>query len=51
MGVPVKLGANGVEQVIQIKLTDEEQAMLDRSAASVQELVDVMHENQAEAAN
>ena len=48
MGVPVKLGANGVEQVIEIKLTDEEQAMLDRSAASVQELVDVMHKNQAE---
>ena len=47
MGVPVKLGAGGVEQVIEIKLTDEEQAMLDRSAASVQELVDVMHKNQA----
>ena len=47
MGVPVKLGANGVEQVIEIKLTDEEQAMLDRSAASVQELVEVMHKNQA----
>ncbi|MEB3236181.1 MAG: malate dehydrogenase [Candidatus Sericytochromatia bacterium] len=42
VGVPVKLGANGVESVFQIKLTDDEQAQLDRSAASVQELVDKM---------
>lgn len=42
VGVPVKLGANGVESVFQIKLTDAEQAQLDRSAASVQELVDKM---------
>ncbi len=43
VGVPVKLGAGGMEQVIQIGLTDEERAALNHSAASVQELVDVMH--------
>ena len=45
-GVPVKLGGGGVEEVIEITLTPEEQAMLDRSAASVRELVDVMRKNQ-----
>lgn len=38
MGVPVKLGAGGVEKIIEIKLTAEEQAALDRSAASVREV-------------
>ena len=42
VGVPVKLGARGIEQIYEIKLTDEEQAMLQKSAASVQELVDVL---------
>src|SRR6185369_4812311 len=42
VGVPVKLGARGVEQIYQVKLTSEEQAMLQKSAASVQELVDVL---------
>jgi malate dehydrogenase len=35
VGVPVKLGAKGIEQVIEIKLTPEEKAALDKSAASV----------------
>ena len=43
VGVPVKLGARGVEQIYEIKLTAEEQAMLHKSAAAVQELVDVMN--------
>ena len=43
VGVPVKLGAGGMEQIIQIGLTDDEKAALNHSAASVQELVDVMH--------
>ena len=43
VGVPVKLGAGGMEQIIQIGLTDDERAALNHSAASVQELVDVMH--------
>jgi len=42
VGVPVKLGARGVEQIIQIKLTAEEDAALKKSAASVKELVDVI---------
>ncbi len=42
VGVPVKLGARGVEQVIEIKLTPEEKTALDKSAASVRELVNVL---------
>lgn len=42
VGVPVKLGARGVEQIFQIALTGEEQAALDKSAAAVRELVDVI---------
>jgi malate dehydrogenase len=42
VGVPVKLGARGIEQIIQIKLTPDEQAALDKSAASVRELVKVL---------
>src|SRR3954463_492052 len=39
VGVPVKLGAKGIEQIIEIKLTAEEDAALKKSAASVKELV------------
>ena len=46
-GVPVKLGANGMEQVIEIRLTSKEKASLQRSAASVQELVEVMRRAKA----
>ena len=42
VGVPVKLGANGIEQIIQIKLTPEEQAALNKSADAVKELVAVI---------
>jgi len=42
VGVPVKLGAAGIEKIYQIKLTEEETAKLHKSAASVQELVNVM---------
>ncbi len=42
VGVPVKLGANGLEQIIQIKLTADEQAALNKSAASVKELTGVI---------
>jgi malate dehydrogenase len=42
VGVPVKLGAKGIEQIIEIKLTPQEKAELDRSAASVKELVGVI---------
>ena len=42
VGVPCKLGANGLEQIIQIDLTAEEDAALKKSAAAVQELVQVI---------
>ena len=42
LGVPVKLGARGLEQVIEIKLDADEQAALMKSAAAVKELVDVI---------
>jgi malate dehydrogenase len=42
VGVPVKLGARGIEQIIEIKLTAEEKAALDKSSASVRELVTVL---------
>ena len=38
VGVPVVLGAGGLERVIEIKLSDDEQAAFDKSAASVREL-------------
>ena len=42
VGVPVKLGAQGLEQIIEIELTQEEQSLLQKSAHAVKELVDVM---------
>ncbi|HEX5572577.1 MAG TPA: malate dehydrogenase, partial [Ktedonobacterales bacterium] len=42
VGVPAKLGAKGVEEVIKLELTDNEQAALKKSADSVKELVGVM---------
>jgi len=40
--VPVKLGAKGIEQIIEIKLTPDEKAGLEKSAAAVKELVGVI---------
>jgi malate dehydrogenase len=40
IGVPVKLGASGIEQIIEIKLTNDEQVALNKSAAAVKELVE-----------
>ena len=42
IGVPVVIGGNGVEKIIELKLTAEEQEMLKKSAASVQGIVDVV---------
>jgi malate dehydrogenase len=42
VGVPVKLGAGGIEEIIQLDLTDDERAMLQKSVDSVRELVGVM---------
>jgi malate dehydrogenase len=46
VGVPVKLGAGGIEKIYQIQLTEAEKALLAKSAAAVQELVDVMKSKQ-----
>jgi malate dehydrogenase len=42
VGVPVKLGRSGIEQIIEIKLTPDEDAALKSSAEAVRELVEVM---------
>ncbi len=42
VGVPVKLGARGIEQILEIKLTAKEQAGLQKSAAAVKELVEII---------
>jgi len=44
IGVPVKLGTNGVEEIIEINLTDDEKAALQKSATAVQELKDKIRE-------
>jgi len=40
MGVPIIIGAKGVEKVVEVKLSDEEKKMLDNSAKAVRELID-----------
>jgi malate dehydrogenase len=42
VGVPVKLGAKGIEQIIEIKLTSAEKAALEKSAGAVKELLAVI---------
>jgi malate dehydrogenase len=42
VGVPVKLGRNGIEQIIEITLTADEKAALQKSADAVQELFDTL---------
>jgi malate dehydrogenase len=42
VGVPVKLGSRGIEKIFQIKLTSDEHAALQKSAAAVKELVEVL---------
>ncbi|MCH8286153.1 malate dehydrogenase, partial [candidate division KSB1 bacterium] len=42
MGVPVKLGRNGIEEIYQITLTDEEQALFDKSAEAVREVTGIV---------
>ena len=48
VGVPVKLGATGMEQIMEIKLSDDEQTALQSSADSVKELVEVMNKARTE---
>ena len=42
VGVPVKLGKDGVEEIVEIDLSDDEKSDLQQSAAAVRELVDAM---------
>jgi malate dehydrogenase len=42
MGVPVKLGATGIEQIIELELTEDERTALDASADAVREVVSVL---------
>jgi malate dehydrogenase len=42
IGVPVKLGKSGIEQIIELKLTKEEKQALAKSARAVQELIKTM---------
>jgi len=42
VGVPVKLGARGIEKILEAKLSEDESAALQKSAAAVKELVNVM---------
>jgi malate dehydrogenase len=42
MGVPAKLGKGGIEEIIELDLSDEEQSMLDASADAVREVVGVL---------
>ena len=45
LGVPIKLGSDGVEDILQINLSTDEKAELQKSAAGVEELVNVLKEN------
>lgn len=49
VGAPVKLGAKGIEQVVEIALSPEEKKALERSAESVKELIDLMSKKQQSA--
>jgi malate dehydrogenase len=42
MGVPVKLGAGGIEEIVELELTDEETSALEASAGAVREVVGVL---------
>ncbi|MCB0430198.1 MAG: malate dehydrogenase [Flavobacteriales bacterium] len=42
LGVPVKLGKNGIEEVIEIQLNDDERALLEQSAVAVREVMGVL---------
>jgi malate dehydrogenase len=42
MGAPVKLGRNGIEQIIELQLNDEEKELLSVSAKAVREVMNVL---------
>jgi len=47
LGVPVKLGKNGIEEIIELKLTADEKALLDDSAKAVKEVMSVLDNMEA----
>ena len=49
VGVPIKLGANGMEQILTLNLTDAENAALKKSASAVQDLIAAMERIKSEA--
>ncbi|MDX1296344.1 MAG: malate dehydrogenase, partial [Sulfurimonadaceae bacterium] len=44
-GVPVMLGANGAEKIIEVTLDEKEKEMFAKSCASVQSLIDTLNKN------
>jgi len=46
LGVPVKLGKTGIEQIIEVKLNEEERQLLTDSAAAVKSVIDVYNNMQ-----
>ena len=42
MGVPVVIGQGGVEQIVNIELSADERAMLEKSGASVKKVIDIV---------
>jgi malate dehydrogenase len=50
IGVPVVIGKNGVEKIVEIKLNDEEQKMFDHSVQAVKDLVEAMENVEKNAA-
>ena len=42
MGVPVKIGAGGIEEIVELELSEDERAELDKSADAVREVVGVL---------
>ena len=45
MGVPVVIGGKGVERIVEVSLSSEEKAMLEKSASSVKTIVEVVKKN------
>jgi malate dehydrogenase len=42
MGVPVKIGAGGIKEIVELELSEDERAELDKSADAVREVVGVL---------
>ncbi|MEY2898718.1 MAG: malate dehydrogenase [Bacteroidota bacterium] len=51
LGVPCKLGKNGIEQIIELQLNSDEKALLDASAKAVKEVMDVLDKMNTSKAN